>query len=190
MVGVAGPMFRRSRSEGMRFLTGFALGQLTSALFLSVAIIAIGMVVFNVLPWQFRITLFGAGAILLALADKTSHTPQIARQVPVDLFHRLEPGRLGFAWGLDVGLLFTTQKTSSMPWLGLLAATTLLPVGALPMLMALALISVMSLFIGIVGWNRQSRWNTKTYFTRLRLLRFTSAALILVLGLLFLVSPG
>jgi len=190
MVGVAGPMFRRSRNEGIRFLVGFTLGQLTSALFLAVAIIAIGMVVVYVLPWQFRITLFAAGAALLALADKTGRTPQVSRQVPVDLYHRLEPGRLGFAWGVDVGLIFTTQKTSSMPWLGLLAAITLLPLGSLPMLMSLALASAMSLFIGVIGWDRKLYPNAKQYFTRLRLMRFTSAALIPSFGLLLLVPTG
>ena len=188
MAGVAGPMFRRNRRDGVRFLTGFAIGQLTSALFLSVAIIAVGMVVSYILPWQIRIAVFAAGAILLALADKTGHTPQVARQVPVDLYHRLEAGPLGFAWGMDVGLLFTTQKTSSMPWVGLLAATTLLPIGALPMLMSLSLASVVSLFIAVIGWKRNSEWNAKKYFSRLRLLRFTSAALIPTVGVLMVAA--
>lgn len=190
MVGVAGPMFRRSRIEGMRFLAGFTLGQLMSALFLSVAIIAIGMVVAYVFPWQFRITLFAAGAVLLALADKTGRTPQVSRQVPVDLYHRLESGRLGFAWGADVGLLFTTQKTSSMPWLGLLAATMLVPTAALPMLMSLALASAASLLVGVIRWDRKSHENAKQYFTRLKLLRFSSAALIPAFCLLLLVSAA
>jgi hypothetical protein len=45
----------------------------------------------------------------------------------VRLAHELRnlPGRLGFIWAFDLGLLVTTQKTTSLLWIGLAGAVLL-----------------------------------------------------------------
>jgi hypothetical protein len=67
--------------------------------------------------------------VLFGVADLTDHTPQSPRQVPQrlagDLNH--QPGRLGFIWAVDLGLLVTTQKTTSLLWIGLTGAVLLGP---------------------------------------------------------------
>jgi hypothetical protein len=48
-------------------------------------------------------------------------------QVPQRFARELndQPGRLGFIWAVDLGLIVTTQKTTSLLWIGLAGAVLL-----------------------------------------------------------------
>src|SRR5215212_10467653 len=114
MAGVAGPMLRRSRSAATRFLIGLAIGGVAAGLLLALPTYVLGSVVRGLLPEQGRLMVLAAVCGLFALADLASRTPHVWRQVPQRLQDVLPPGALGAAWGFDLGLLVTTQKTTSL----------------------------------------------------------------------------
>ena len=121
MAGVAGPMLRRSRPAAVRFLTGLAIGGVAAGLLLAVPTYLLGAMARGVLPEQARLVALAVICGLFALADLASRTPHVWRQVPQRLQDVLPPGALGAAWGFDLGLLVTTQKTSSLLWVMLAA---------------------------------------------------------------------
>jgi hypothetical protein len=138
MTGVAGPLLRntRTRVRGVRFLVGLAIGGAAGGAVLAVPVYLLGRLV-QPLPAGVRLTLLVAVCVLLAVADFTQRTPHVWRQVPQQLVNKLPSGSLGLTWGFDLGLLFTTQKTTSMVWVAM-AALVLLE----PSLAAVALIGV------------------------------------------------
>lgn len=125
MAGVAGPMLRRSRTAAARFLAGLAAGGVAAGLLLAVPTYLLGTVLRGLLPERARLLVLAAACGLFALADLASRTPHVWRQVPQRLQDVLPPGALGAAWGFDLGLLVTTQKTTSLLWV-MLAALVLL----------------------------------------------------------------
>lgn len=173
MAGVAGPMLRRDRAGGARFLAGLALGGVIAGLVLSVPLYVVGHLAGRFMPALARTALLTVLALGFALADLTGHTPHVWRQVPQRLVRSLPPGTLGLAWGFDLGLLVTTQKTSSLLWLSI-AAVTLLEPGLAPgalvtfSLFATAGVLILSLTVwtvvmkGGLGWTwiRRARWAT------------------------------
>lgn len=188
MTGVAGPMLRSNSAAAARFMLGFALGQLTAAATLSILIAAVGLSLAVVAPWPLRVFLFLAVAASLCLADFVGRIPQLERQVPVDLYHRLEPGRLGFVWGADIGLLFTTRKTTSMPWLGLVGAATLAPAASLAFLTAFGLASTGTLLVTAYHWRRSREASARRYLASLKISRLVSAGLIPALAIVLAVA--
>lgn len=125
MAGVAGPMLRRNRSAAIRFLIGLAVGGVAAGLLLAVPTYLLGTVARGVLPEHARLILLAAVCAVFAAADLGLRTPHVWRQVPQRLQDVLPPGALGAAWGFDLGLLVTTQKTTSLLWV-MLAALVLL----------------------------------------------------------------
>src|SRR6266542_1523735 len=111
MAGVASPMLRRTRSGASRFLIGLVAGGAAAGLLLSLPAYLIGTVLHDAVPMRARIVILAVLLAILAIADLTRRTPHVWRQVPQDLVWKLPPGSLGVAWGFDLGLLFTTQKT-------------------------------------------------------------------------------
>ena len=173
MAGVAGPMLQRSRASGARFLSGLAVGGISAGLVLAVPLYLVGQLAGRFLPASARMALLVGLAFALALADLTGHTPHVWRQVPQRLVRSLPPGTLGLTWGFDLGLLVTTQKTSSLLWLSI-AAVTLLDPGLAPgALVAFSLVATAGVLIlsmtawavamrGGMGWAwiRRTRWVT------------------------------
>jgi hypothetical protein len=173
MAGVAGPMWQRSRASGVRFLAGLAVGGTAAGLVLSVPVYLAGQLAVRVLPEAVRVGLLVGLALAFGLADLTGRTPHVWRQVPQRLVRSLPPGTLGLTWGFDLGLLVTTQKTSSLVWLAV-AAVTLLDPGLAPgalvgiSLIATLGIAVLSLTVWALTaeggmdwpWIRRIRWAT------------------------------
>src|SRR5579875_1935508 len=137
MAGVAGPMLRRDRAQGSRFLLGLLAGGMAASAGLAVLVYAAGTPISSLVPPRYRALL---AALLIAgfgLADLTGRTPHVWRQVPQRLVRVLPPGRLGLVWGFDLSLLFTTQKTTSLAWAALTGLLLLAPSGALVALLAM-----------------------------------------------------
>ena len=128
MTGVAGPLLRntRTRARGVRFFIGLAIGGAAGGAVLAVPVYLLGRLL-QPLPIWVRLTLLAAVCVLLAVADFTQRTPHVWRQVPQSLVNKLPSGSLGLAWGFDLGLLFTTQKTTSMVWVAMAALVLLEP---------------------------------------------------------------
>jgi hypothetical protein len=138
MAGVAGPAWRRNHRAARRFLLGFATGEALSAAILASAMVVAGTVAADLMPGDVRWSLFAAGSIVLGLADFFDHTPQWPRQVPKQLSGRLRPFGLGAVWGLDLGIIVTTRKVSSVTWISMFGVVLLSPSGALPLLLGCA----------------------------------------------------
>jgi hypothetical protein len=134
MAGVAGPAWRRNHSAARRFLLGFAIGEALSAVILGSVMLVAGTVAAALMSDYLRWGLFAVGSLILGVADFFDHTPQWPRQVPKQLSVRLRPFGLGTVWGIDLGLLVTTRKVSSVTWIAMLGVVLLSPSGALPLL--------------------------------------------------------
>jgi hypothetical protein len=173
MAGVAGPMLRRSRTSGARFLTGLALGGASAATLLSVPVYLSGQLAGWLLPAPIRVWLLVGLAIGFGLADLTGRTPHVWRQVPQRLVRTLPPGTLGLTWGFDLGLLVTTQKTSSLLWLCIAAVALLDPRLATATLVAISVMATAGIaflsgtaWAAAMGggmdwtWIRRTRWAT------------------------------
>jgi hypothetical protein len=126
MVGVSNPMMRRDRVAGWRFIAGFGGGTAAAAAVLAGPLLLLYAVA-HPAPRPLRAAVLVVLVFLLAGADLLNRTPHVWRQVPVRLAHELRnlPGRLGFIWAFDLGLLVTTQKTTSLLWIGLAGAVLL-----------------------------------------------------------------
>ncbi|SRR5690554_3990460 len=139
MVGVSNPIHRRDPRAGRRFLAGFALGQALSVAALAGPLMLVAAAVGR-LPLLPRVLLLVALVLVLAAADLTNRTPHVWRQVPQrfarDLHDR--PGQLGLIWAFDLGLLVTTQKTTSLLWIALAGAVLLGPPAAVAAVLATA----------------------------------------------------
>jgi hypothetical protein len=139
MAGVAGPMLRVSRAAGVRLLAGLVIGEVVAAAVLSVPAVLVGDGIHGAVGPQPRLWLLAAVCGFFGLTDLAQRTPHVSRQVPESLIIRLPPGSLGLAWGLDLGLLFTTQKAVSFIWVALSATIVLDPVTAVVVLTVIAL---------------------------------------------------
>ena len=175
MAGVAGPMLQRSTASGVRFLAGLAAGGVAAGLLLAVPVYLAGSLADRFLPASVQVGVLVVVAIGLALADLAGRTPHVQRQVPQALVRSLPPGSLGLAWGFDLGLLITTQKTSSLLWLAIAAVALLGPATAPAALVAFSVVATAGITLlsltawartmeGGFGWTwtRRTRWVTGT----------------------------
>ena len=128
MVGVSNPIMRRDRRAGWRFIAGFGVGLVAAVALLAGPLLLLSAAVRPV-PQPVRTGSLLILVTLLAVADLLNRTPHVWRQVPQrfarDLDH--QPGRLGLIWAIDLGLLVTTQKTTSLLWMALAGAVLLGP---------------------------------------------------------------
>ncbi|MET8309033.1 MULTISPECIES: hypothetical protein [unclassified Micromonospora] len=152
MAGVAGPMLRRNAFEGVRFLVGLAVGGLIAGVILAVPVYFAGSLLQQALPEWLRLVLLAAVAGWLGVSDVRDRTPHIWRQVPQRLVRTLPGGTLGVVWGIDLGLLFTTQKTVSLIWLSL-AAVLLVDAGSAPLVL-FCVVLVASLLVSLWSLTR------------------------------------
>ena len=147
MAGVTGPLARRDKHVAIHFVVGLAAGYVVAGVILSLAIESAGVAANALLTAGARLAAVVMACLVLLTLDAIGRTPQWPRQVPVRLFGLLRPGILGFAWGLDLGILVTTRKNSSAVWLLVIGATLTLPIAALPMLLAFSAASAAIVFV-------------------------------------------
>jgi Na+/phosphate symporter len=109
-----------------------------------------------------RLWLLAAVCVFFGIADVAGRTPRMWRQVPEDLINSLPPGSLGLAWGFDLGLLFTTQKATSLIWVAIAAGVLLDPPLAAALLVGIAVAASMAVAVYSLYWRpgagRPSAW--------------------------------
>jgi hypothetical protein len=125
---------------------------------------------------------------MLAALEVTGRVPQLHRQVPVGLFGQLPPGMLGIAWGLDLGLMITTKKTTSIAWAALLGSALLAPDAAPAVTEAFAISSALLISIRAVsgGWKK---WRRPDDHSHLRALSRPAATAVLLSLLAAAMAP-
>jgi hypothetical protein len=142
-------MLRSSRSSGVRFLVGLAIGGIAAGIVLAVPTYLVGVLVQAAVPMQARLWLLASVCALFGVADLANRTPHLWRQVPQRLVHVLPSGTLGMVWGFDLGLLFTTQKVVSLIWVAIAAVVLLGPALAVGVLAGTA----MMVSLAIAVWS-------------------------------------
>lgn len=147
MAGVAGPMWRRSAPEGIRFLAGLVTGALAAGIALALPAYLLATATQAVLPLPWRLAVLALACVLFGLADLVDRTPHVRRQVPQRLIYQLPAGSLGVVWGFDLGLLFTTQKVVSLIWVALAAAILLDPWLAAATVASIAVLAVVAIAV-------------------------------------------
>lgn len=180
MAGVASPMLRRTASGGMRFLLGLLVGGIAAGLVLSVPLYLFGTAVDSIAPLRERLMILALILALLAAADLARRTPHVSRQVPERFIWTLPPGFLGVVWGFDLGLLFTTRKTTSLIWATLAGVILFWPAMAAAALVSIGVIATLS----IAAWSLTDRSRHSVGFEHQRLPRLaqqTSGILMLAL---------
>jgi hypothetical protein len=166
MAGVASPMLRRTRSAGSRFLVGLVVGGVAAGIILSVPAYLVGTIVHEFVPERWRLVVLAGLLAGLGVADLLRRTPHVWRQVPQRLVWTLPPGTLGLAWGFDLGLLFTTQKTTSLVWVAMAAVVLLGPSLSAVVLVSIAVVASLAIAVwSVSGWTdglaacqRDRRW--------------------------------
>lgn len=141
MVGVSNPIMRANPQEGWRFLAGFAVGLAAAALTLLGPLLLLASAAGMIHPTVRTVLVIGV-LLGFGIADLLNRTPHIWRQVPQRFARELQPGRLGLIWGYDLGLLFTTQKTTSLLWISLAGAV----LTESPLLIAATVLLIVTLF--------------------------------------------
>jgi len=180
MAGVAGPMLagaRRARA-GARFLAGLTVGSAAGGLVLALAVYLLGRLA-GTLPAPVRWAVLAAACVALAGADLAGRTPHPWRQVPQSLVRTLPPGTLGLTWGFDLGLLVTTQKTTSLVWVGLVAVALLHPGYAVAVVVGMATVAALAVVVASVVLRGRPAADPRWRRTWTRHARFGSAVAIL-----------
>jgi hypothetical protein len=152
MAGVAGPMLRRSKAQGARFLGGLMFGEFVSSALVATMLYILGTLVSLVAPLPVREVATAIVVMALGVADLRNRTPHIWRQVPQQFVRSLPPGRLGLVWGFDLALLFTTQKSTSLTWVVLAATGLLYPADSWFVLLSMTTIGVLTITVRSVYW--------------------------------------
>lgn len=116
MTGVAGPLLMESRQRGLRFLLGLLVGGMLTAGLVGLLVDILSLEVGRLVDVDVRLVLLLCLVVFLGLADIIGKTPHIWRQVPQRFIRIFSPGKLGLIWGSDLGLLVTTQKSTSLLW--------------------------------------------------------------------------
>ena len=185
MAGVAGPMLRRHRSDGVRFLVGLMVGSTAAGLLLSLIIYLFGAIGLHALPAAWRLWILVLACLGFGVADLANRTPHVWRQVPQEFIHRLSPGLRGLTWGFDLGLLVTTQKAVSLGWIAIAATALLRPAAAPVLLITMAVVSSLSVtFLSMDAYLFVGRHGSKEDMVWLRGVRALSGAAIIAMGAL------
>lgn len=110
--------------NGARDVRWVNLGVLISTTFLSIGAFVAATTLF---AWRATVPIVqvSAGLLLLWLAmrDLVGRPPFLWRQTPQRWFYEIDQQQVrGLLWGVDVGLIFTTQRTTSLGLIALLGA--------------------------------------------------------------------
>lgn len=172
MVGVSGPMFADSTADGRRFMAGLTVGSLIGAIVLASAGAVVGLGISHAgLPLDFRRAALILLAATLGIADVANRTPQLWRQVPQRLVRELPPGMLGLVWGVDLGLVVTTKKVTSLWWLAIIGLALVKPellVIAVPCGAVVTALAIWSWSLRIKGDTACLIKHQRVWITRLR----------------------
>jgi hypothetical protein len=180
MAGVTGPMLRERPVDGVRFLLGLTAGGVAAALLVSILAYVVGTAALWLAPAQERLLVLASVCAALGTADLLDRTPHVWRQVPQTLVRVLAPGRLGTVWGFDIGLLFTTQKITSLVWAAVAGAVLLQPGSAPGLLVSMACLTCATLAIwSVVGTAGVAAHGSDRDRRRSRIIRTASGALLL-----------
>lgn len=184
MAGVAGPMLRHRRTGGVRFLVGLMVGGAVGGVALAVPAYLLGGLLHAALAGRIRMWILVALGIALGMADLANRTPHVWRQVPQRLVHMLPPGTLGLTWGSDLGLLFTTQKVTSLVWVAIGAIALLRPAELWAVLVGVAVLASLAVMVGSSS-ERMTTWLATKKKPRLVMqIRRVSGMAILILAFL------
>jgi hypothetical protein len=116
MVGVTSPVFRNRRfNEGRRLVAGYVLGTGLASMLIALAIIVLSVGVEEILPMRGRYYSLGGALVVLLVLDASGRVIFLNRQTPQRI-RLLPPFARGMIWGLDIGLLVTTIKVTSLVW--------------------------------------------------------------------------
>ncbi|MEU8251357.1 hypothetical protein [Nonomuraea sp. NPDC048916] len=184
MVGVAGPLSRRSPGAARRFIAGYSLGLLVGGTVIALFAAAVAEGLGSALPIRWRELAAGALLVGVGVADVLNRTPHVMRQVPQDYARALEPGWRGLIWGVDLGLLFTTQKTTSLIWGALVATMFLNPSAAPVFLVGMVVASVVGTALGTALNHVPGRAFLSGERMFIRTVRILSGIVLICLGLL------
>lgn len=127
MVGVSGPEFQRRQNAAWRFVGALTFGFVCTTVLIGLILSLISFAINSGTDPTIRAWLAVIGFVFLGCLDILGRTPHVDRQVPQKLATSLSPGPRGLLWGLDLGALLTTQKSTSLIWAALLGATLLSP---------------------------------------------------------------
>lgn len=168
MAGVAGPVLAEDVRRGARFLVGLLLGGVFATVLLSFALSVLGRLMAVVVDPGPRLVLLLVAMSGFGLADMADRTPHVWRQVPQRLAISAPPFARGIVWGFDLGLVFTTQKVTSLIWIVFVAVVAVAPeVAVVPMVAATVASSLAIMGSAAAGarnpslrlaWSR--RWQT------------------------------
>lgn len=188
MAGVAGPMLRRDRLQGTRFLTGLLAGGFAATLLLAAVLFGLGRLLERGLSPHVRLVVVVVTLVVLGVADIANRTPHIWRQVPQAYVRSIPSGRLGLVWGFDLSLLFTTQKSTSLTWAALAGTGLLVPSASASVLVGMTLLGVLTIavrsaYYSVRGMPDQGD-RTRPWFTLIR--RTCGVALLLAAAVLAL----
>ncbi|WP_089005265.1 hypothetical protein [Micromonospora viridifaciens] len=159
---------------------GLAVGGLVAGLVLAIPAYLVGSAVGQLVPEEGRVAALVALAVLFGTLDLLDRTPHIWRQVPQRLVRTLPAGTLGTVWGIDLGLLFTTQKTTSLIWLATAGVVFVAPGSAPLVLVGMAL--TVTLLVTLWSLTRKAaeieERSDRVWVTRVR--RVSGAAMLLL----------
>jgi hypothetical protein len=182
MTGVAGPMVRHRPASGIRFLAGLTVGAAAGGMALAVPAYLVGSLLNAALAERARLWAFVLLCVVLAAADLANRTPHVWRQVPQRLIDALPPGTVGLAWGFDLGLLFTTQKVTSLIWVAVAAVTLVQPAMVWAVLVGVAVLASLAVMVGSTR-ERTATWLIMKGRLRVPVFRRASAVAIAVLAI-------
>jgi hypothetical protein len=155
MAGVAGPMLGRSKAQGTRFLSGLLVGGLVASSFMATLMYLVGTLASMVAPQAVREIVVAVVIVALGIADMLNRTPHVWRQVPQAFVRSMKPGQLGLVWGFDLGLLVTTQKSTSLTWATLAAVSLLFPTDSWLVLLSMTAIGVLAIVLRSITWTKR-----------------------------------
>lgn len=167
MVGVTNPGSAARKGHRLWSLASLSAGYAITTLFLVIALATVSEVMSALLTESVRRTSLIFILAALGLADLVGHTPQTQRQVPQRFVRDLSIVPRNFFWGLDLGLLFTSQKTTSLIWMAISAAILLGTSVALIAVPAVAAAGFLGAFA--VGALSPPRTRVTSHFTNLGL---------------------
>jgi hypothetical protein len=141
MVGVSDPT--RSSNELRAFVqwywTGSALGTLTTVGFVFSVVWGTGL--------RLPLPIVISTTLLFGTLDLIGKTPMAQRQTPQRLIRFPNASVRGLVWGFDIGLLWSTRKTSSLIWSGLIVLSLTRPSIGIPAVLATSLVYLVPLSV-------------------------------------------
>lgn len=160
MAGVASPLLKESKVLGLRFILGYTVGTAIATLLWLLVLLVAGEAA-SLIPNNVAAGVAWVSVALLGALDLLNRTPQVGRQTPQLLMNTVsDHGWRGLLYGFDIGLLFTTQKTSSLLWMVLVASLLLRPDLIFVVMISYQMAVVSGTVAGAVA-GYATRWSSK-----------------------------